>query len=451
MHEMKPLLALAAELDAGRATSRSLIEEALARIEDSAGEGSRTFIEVHREQARAAADASDRLRAAGIVPSPLAGLPISLKDLFDEAGSVTRAASPTRETAAAAARDSAVARRLRGAGAVLIGRTNLTEFAYSGLGINPHYGTPRNPWDREAGRIPGGSSAGAAVSVADGMAAAALGTDTGGSVRIPAALCGTTGLKTTHGCIPLEGCFPLSPTLDTAGPIGPTVTCCAVLDAVLRGVVPEVPAARPVDTLRLVVAEALVLDDLDAEVARCFDRALQKLAAAGARITRLRFAELAEIPKVSIHGGILGAEAWATHRKTVQSNGRLVDPRVRARFERGAQLSAADYIDILRVRTAIMRRANAATEPFDAVLMPTVACVAPKIEEVTASDDNYLRWNELVLRNTTLGNFLNRCALSIPIHEPGGAPVGLMLMGETDGDESLIRVGLGVEHSLASG
>ena len=448
---MKPILELAADLASAKATSRTLVEKALARIADPEGEGGRVFVAVHAEAARAAAEASDTLRAVGIVPSPIAGLPISLKDLFDEAGHVTRAASRTFEDAPPAARDSAVAARLRAAGAVIIGRTNLTEFAYSGIGINPHFGTPRNPWDRATGRIPGGSSSGAAVSVTDGMAAAATGTDTGGSVRIPAALCGITGFKTTTGRIPLDGCFALSQTLDSAGPLAPTVTCCAILDRIIRGVAPEIPAPLPIEGLRLAVAKTLVMDGADDHVSSCYAGALARLSDAGAKLTEIAFTELGEIPAVSRHGGILGAEAWANHRRRLEAKGNLVDPRVRVRIERGQHLSVAEYVDIRNARADIIARANAVTAPFDAVLMPTVACIAPKIDDIVASDDLYAEMNPFILRNTTLGNFLDRCAFSIPMHEPGDAPAGLMVMGETGADDRLVRIGLAVEAVLGQG
>jgi aspartyl-tRNA(Asn)/glutamyl-tRNA(Gln) amidotransferase subunit A len=445
---MKPILELAADLASGRTTSRTLVEEALARIEDPHGEGGRVFLAVHAEAARAAAEASDNLRAVGIVPSPIAGLPISLKDLFDEAGHVTRAGSRTREDAPPAARDSVVAARLRAAGAVIIGRTNLTEFAYSGIGINPHFGTPRNPWDRAIGRIPGGSSAGAAVSVTDGMAAAGIGTDTGGSVRIPAALCGLTGFKTTSGRIPLDGCFALSQTLDSVGPLATTVTCCAILDGIMRGVAPEIPEPLPIAGLRLAIPKTLVMDGADDYVSSCYARALARLADAGASLTEIAFAELGEIPVANRQGGIQGAEAWANHRRTLETKGDLVDPRVRVRIERGQHLSAADYVDSQNARADIIARANAVTAPFDAVLMPTVPCIAPKIADIVASDDLYFEMNPFILRNNMLGNFLDRCALSIPMHEPGDAPAGLMLMGETGADDRLVRIGLAVESTL---
>jgi aspartyl-tRNA(Asn)/glutamyl-tRNA(Gln) amidotransferase subunit A len=267
---MIPLAQLADDLTAGRTSSRDLIERALAAIEDPAGEGARTMLKVHATPARAAADASDRMRAMGIVLSPVAGLPISAKDLFDLAGDVTTAGSVLLKDAPPAIEDAPTIARLRRAGAIIIGRTNMTEFAYSGLGLNPHYGTPRNPWDRATGRIPGGSSSGAAISVTDGMAAAAIGTDTGGSVRIPSALCGLTGFKPTARRIPRQGVYPLSHSLDSIGPLAPTVACCALLDAILSDKEPTLPAPLPLDGLRLGVPQTLVMDDVEDYVAERF-------------------------------------------------------------------------------------------------------------------------------------------------------------------------------------
>src|SRR5712691_2301816 len=225
----RPIAALARELAEGETTSRKLVEAALVRIADAGGEGGRAFTKVHAQGALLAADASDRLRKEGVVPSALAGLPVSIKDLFDIAGEVTTAGSKILRDAPPATADAVAVARLRAAGAVVIGRSNMSEFAFSGIGINPHYGTPANPYDRGRRRIPGGSSSGAAVSVADGMAAFALGTDTGGSVRIPAALCGIAGFKPTRARVPLKGAFPLSTTLDSVGPLAPTVECCATI------------------------------------------------------------------------------------------------------------------------------------------------------------------------------------------------------------------------------
>src|SRR5438132_12826515 len=237
------LPALAADLAAGRTTSRELVEAALARIADPEGEGRRVFVKVYDAAARAAADAQDRLRKAGYVASPLAGIPVSIKDLFDVAGEVTLAGSQALDDTPPAEADAPIVARLKAAGAVIIGRTNMTEFAFSGVGINPHYGTPGNPYDRSL--IPGGSSAGAPISVADGMAAVAIGTDTGGSVRIPAALCGLVGFKPTQYRVPREGATPLSTTLDSVGPVGLSVACCALTDAVMAGEPPELPSAMP--------------------------------------------------------------------------------------------------------------------------------------------------------------------------------------------------------------
>src|SRR5579862_7749023 len=257
------LAALADDLDAGRTSARKLVEDCIARIADPVGEGQRAFIHVDREAALEAADAMDRLRKAHAAPSRFAGIPVSIKDLFDIKGQVTRAGSRALEDSAPAAADAAVVARLRGAGFVVIGRTNMTEFAYSGIGINPHYGTPKSVWRRDVGHVPGGSSSGAAVSVADRMAHGALGTDTGGSCRIPAAYNGIVGFKPTQRRVPLEGGVPLSFTLDSFGPLARTVACCAVLDAVLAGEPVVAPQPRLIKGMRLAVPTTVVLDDLD--------------------------------------------------------------------------------------------------------------------------------------------------------------------------------------------
>jgi aspartyl-tRNA(Asn)/glutamyl-tRNA(Gln) amidotransferase subunit A len=447
---MKPLLALAQELDTGRTTSLALVGDALARASDPAGEGRRVYLKLYGESAREAARAADEMRRAGLARGPLAGLPFSVKDLFDVAGDATTCASKTLADAPPAAHDAPTIARLRRAGAVAIGRTNLTEFAYSGLGLNASFDTPRNAWDRATARIPGGSSSGAAVSVTDGMAAFALGTDTGGSVRIPAALCGITGFKPTARRVPTAGVFPLSTSLDSIGPLAPTVACCALVDAVLRGVEPAVPEMRAISGLRFGVPQSYVLDGLDKHVAAAFSSALSRLSRAGARIVDVPFPSLTRIPDYSPHGGVLAAEAYAVHRKRLETRGDLFDPRVRVRILRGANLSAADYVDLVAARRAMIAEADAVTAPFDAMLMPTVAVVAPAIAALDGDEKLYGETNLLILRNTTVGNYLDRCALTIPCHPPGAAPVGLMVMGETMGDEGLFAVGLAVETALRS-
>jgi len=437
---------LAANLAAGRTTSRTLIEEALARIADPAGEGRRTFVKVYADAARAAAEAQDRLRAAGYVASPLAGLPVSIKDLFDVAGEVTLAGSKALDDAPPATADAPIVARLKAAGAVIIGRTNMTEFAFSGVGINPHYGTPGNPHDRSL--IPGGSSAGAPVSVADGMAAVAIGTDTGGSVRIPAALCGLVGFKPTQYRVPRDGAVPLSATLDSIGPIGVSVACCALIDAIMAGEPCEVPAAIPPDGLRLGIPKTVMLEDLDAPVASAFERAVTAIARAGARIVELPLEMLGDSARINIKGGLPVAEAFAWHEKLIERRGQDYDPRIRTRIARGRDMTAAEYIRLLNERADFIRRFDAETEGFDALVMPTVPMTAPPMAAF-ARDEDYARLNLKLLRNTAIINFLDRCALTLPIETPGTAPVGLMVVERHGEDRRLLAIGIGMETVLA--
>jgi aspartyl-tRNA(Asn)/glutamyl-tRNA(Gln) amidotransferase subunit A len=434
-------------LAAGSITSRALVEQCLGRIADPDGEGARTFIKVHAEQARAMADAMDALRRAGRAPSRYAGIPVSLKDLFDIAGEPTPAGSRALADAPPAATHAPVVQRMLAAGFVPLGRTNMTEFAFSGLGINPHYGTPRAPWDRAAGRIPGGSSSGTAVSVADGMAVAGLGTDTGGSCRIPAAFCGVVGYKPTARRVPIAGVLPLAPSLDSVGPLAPSVGCCTVIDAVLAGETPSPPVPMELAGLRLAVPENVVLDGMDATVGAAFERALGALSRAGARTVRRRFAAFDAIGPVNAKGGFAASEAYAWHRSLLAESGALYDPRIRMRIERGERMSAADYVDVANARRRIIAGFDADTREFDALIMPTVPIVPPRIAELD-DEREYNRVNLHILRNTALGNFLDRCAISLPCHREGEPPVGLMLMGETMGDGRLFGIAAAVEATL---
>ena len=437
---------LAAALAAGRISSRALVEAALARIADPAGEGRRAFIATYAKPALEAADAQDRLRQAGYALSPLAGLPVSIKDLFDVAGERTLAGSKALDDAPLATRDAPIVARLKAAGAVLVGRTNMTEFAFSGVGINPHFGTPGNPRDRA--RIPGGSSSGAGVSVADGMAALAMGTDTGGSVRIPAALCGLVGFKPTQLRIPRDGAVPLSTTLDSVGPLGRSVACCAIGDAVLAGLPPEVPAELPAAGLRLGVPQRFVLDGLDKTVAGAFERACTALSRAGARLVDLPFTEADDYVAINASGGFSAAEAFAWHRALLERRGADYDPRVRVRIERGRSMSAADYVTLAWDRARLIARVDAATAGFDALILPTVPVVAPPIAAF-AEDKEFARLNMLILRNPAIINFLDRCALTLPIERPGELPVGLMVVGRGGEDRRILGMGLGLEAALA--
>ncbi len=441
------VLSLAEDLAAGRSSSRDLVEAALARIADPAGEGVRSFTKVYADSARAAADAQDRLRRVGYVASPLAGLPVSIKDLFDVAGEQTLAASKALDDRPPAGRDAPVVQRLRAAGAVLIGRTNMTEFAFSGVGINPHYGTPGNPHDRSL--IPGGSSSGAAVSVGDGCAVVAIGSDTGGSVRIPAALCGIAGFKPTQQRISRDGAIPLSTTLDSIGPLAHSIACCAIADAVMAGEPAEAPAPIPVEALRLGVPQTYVLDRLAPEVASAFAAACSALSAAGARVVDLPLTELDDVAAANASGGFPPIEAYAWHKELLARRGNEYDPRVRTRIERAAGMSAVDYIELCAARADLIRRVAAAIESLDALLMPTVAITAPPIVAF-AADEDYRRLNALILRNPSVINFLDRCAATIPIQPPGTPPVGLMIVGEHGGDRRLLAVARGIEAALAT-
>jgi aspartyl-tRNA(Asn)/glutamyl-tRNA(Gln) amidotransferase subunit A len=428
---------LAAELAAGRTTSHELTEQALARIEDPSGEGSRAFIRVNRKQALAAATASDALRKAGIVPSPIAGIPVSIKNLCDVAGETTLAGSKALDDRPPAAADAPVVARLRAAGAVIVGSTNMSEFAFSGVGCNPHYGTPGNPADRT--RVPGGSSSGAAVSVGDGMAVAALGTDTGGSVRIPAALCGIVGFKPTARRVPIDGVVPLSTSLDSIGPLAHSVECCAIVDAVFAGEPVTVPDSMPLAGLRLAVPMHFVMDDLDSGVAKGFERALHALSSVGVKVDHIDLPELNELPAINAKGGFAAAEAYAWHRTLLARRGNEYDPLVAPRIRRGAEMTAADYIELLGRRADLQRRVSAVTANYDAVAMPTCAIAAPTLNEVS-TPTGFTQKNMLLLRNTSVGNFLDRCAISLPCHAPGELPSGFMLMGEAMADKRLLAM-----------
>ena len=444
---MPSLLQLKAELARG-GTSRKLVEQCLSRIDDKSGEGGRVFLKVNAADALAAAEYYDRLRAHGASPSPFAGIPVSIKDLFDVAGEVTTAGSVVLRGAAAAARDAPCVARLRAAGFIPIGRTNMTEFAFSGLGINLHYGTPLNPHDRAAARIPGGSSSGAAVSVTDGMAFGALGTDTGGSCRIPAALCGIVGFKPTAHRVPTKGAFPLSTSLDSVGPLAATVACCAVLDAVLAGEPAADLPAFPVDGLRLAVPQTMVLDGVEPAVARAFDAALTVLRKAGARIVDIPLRELAELAQINAKGGLAAAESYAIHRALIAKAEKMYDPRVLTRLRRGQEQDAADYIDLISARADFIRRVAAVTAPYDALMMPTVPVTAVPVADLVA-DDAYRQVNFLVLRNPSVANFLDRCSISIPCHRGCEAPVGLMLIGEHGADRRLLAIAAAIEAAVS--
>jgi len=447
------LAQLASDLAALRVSSRDLVTDCLARISSVTGEGSRAFLKVYGEQALATAAFYDRMRQQGARLGRYAGIPVSVKDLFDIAGDTTLAGSTVLKAAAAADQDATAVARLKAAGFIVIGRTNMTEFAFSGLGINPHYGTPLNPWDRATGRIPGGSSSGAVVSITDAMAFGALGTDTGGSCRIPAAMCGIVGFKPTANRVPLTGTYPLSASLDSIGPLANSVTCCAVLDAILAAQSPsEIPAqAQGLDLtatdLRLAVLTNYVTDDLDNAVAANFERALRALKDAGASLTEVTLPELRELPEINRNGGLPAAEAYAHHRARLAKDGARYDPRVSVRILRGSKQDAADYIELCNIRTNFTERVAKRIRKFDAVLMPTTPITAPALSDLVP-DEAYVRINALVLRNPSIVNFIDGCAISIPCQEPGTAPVGLSLFGLRNTDRQLLSAAAAVEATV---
>ena len=430
---------------AGNATSsQAEMERALAIAASPAC--AHAFVRLDDEGARAAA--RDPLNGT----RPLAGLAVSIKDLFDITGQTTKAGSVALEQATAAAGDCPAVARLKAAGAAIVGRTNMSEFAFSGVGVNPHYGTPANPADTATPRIPGGSSSGAAVSVATGAAFVGLGSDTGGSIRIPAALTGIVGFKNTARLTPAEGAVPLSTTLDTVCAMTRSVRDAVAVHEILAQQRVRVGDA-PLSSYRLAVARTEMLDALDPTVARAFERSLRTLRDGGARIEEIVLPPLAELAALSANGSFAAAESYAWHRQLLAQRGPDYDPRVRVRIERGATMLAHHYIDLIHARAQWIARMQEQLRNFDAVLSPTVPMVAPPIAQVAPGserDQEFHRVNALLLRNTSVVNMLDGCALSIPCHAPDELPVGLMLWHGALHDDAILSLGLLVEATLRS-
>lgn len=380
---------------------------------------------------------------------PLAGIPVSVKDLFDVAGQTTAAGSTVLAGAAPAAEDCPAVARLRAAGARFMGRTNMVEFAFSGVGINPHYGTPVNPADPKVARISGGSSSGAAVSVATGAALVGLGSDTGGSIRIPAALCGIVGFKSTARLVPTQGALPLSTSLDTVCALTRSVRDAVTVHEVLAARKVQLPG-KPLTSCRLAVARTVMQDLLDNTVAEAFGRSLRILRQAGAHIEEIGLEEIGELAAINATGGLSAAESYAWHRTLIARHQAEYDPRVALRILRGASMSAADYIDLLAARKAWVARMETRLQGFDAVLSPTVPIVAPPIAGLLGDDAEFFRVNGLLLRNTSVVNMLDGCAISLPCHTPGQLPVGLMLWHAALHDDAVLDLALQVEPALAN-
>jgi aspartyl-tRNA(Asn)/glutamyl-tRNA(Gln) amidotransferase subunit A len=426
---------------------RDRLEQALARIADPSGEGARACPTVYAETARADADAADVRIRAGRPLGPLDGAIVSIKDLFDIAGEVTRAGS--RALAAegrTASADALAIARLRAAGAVIVAKTNMSEFAFSGVGANPHFGTPGNPFDRT--RVPGGSTSGGAVAVADGMCEIAIGSDTGGSTRIPASLCGIVGWKPSRQRVPTEGAFPLSYTLDSIGPMARKVADCALADAVMAGEV-----ARPLPTaelsgLRFGILQGLPFDGIDPTVATAWAAAMDRLGRAGVRFSDERIGLIGEMMEANSKGGFVAPEAYSIHRERIARSRADIDPNILARIERGAAMSAADYVDLRMAHRRLVRAMDARLSDLDALVLPTTPIVAPTLAEV-ATREGFNRNNMLLLRNTALVNFFDLCAVSLPMPRSGGLAAGMMLVARNGHDRRLLGIAAAVENRLA--
>jgi aspartyl-tRNA(Asn)/glutamyl-tRNA(Gln) amidotransferase subunit A len=430
------LAELARDLEAGLVTSRSLVEQSLEKIADPAGEGSRAFLSVDAAGARAAADHQDRVRKAGHAPSPYAGIPFSVKDLFDLAGQVTTAGSKVLKDQPAASHDADAIAALKAKGFVVLGRTNMTEFAYSGVGLNPHHGTPSSVYQREIGRIPGGSSSGSAVAVADGMCALGIGTDTGGSCRIPAAYNGIVGYKPSAQRVSRRGAFPLSSSLDSIGPLANSVACCATADAIMAGDWTGVISGGPARPLRLGVLRNFAMDKLEPEVAADFERKIFDLKSKGALVEDVIFDELQELPEFVKHGGIVAAEAYRIHAARITEQGVDYDPLVAGRIQMAGAITDADYQQLLTRRAVLIAAFERIARDYDAIVLPTVVNIAPKLSEFK-TDQDYFRLNGLSLRNSYLANLLNGCAISLPMQRAGEAPTGFMAMAPNGADIQL--------------
>ncbi len=411
------------------------------------------FTEVLGERALIEARAASNRIRSGRSLGLLDGIPVAWKDLFDTQGSVTKAGSVVLSDHAPVGQDAPVVKALADVGMVSVGRTNLSEFAFSGLGINPHYGTPHNPMSKDEPRIPGGSSSGSAVAVAAGLVPVAMGTDTGGSIRIPAAFNGIVGYKATRGRYAMDGIFPLASSLDSLGPLCRTVQDAIWVDAAMRGrTAPEI-ARADVRGIKLVVAETIVFDDAEAGVIAAFEQAVRRLQAAGVTVERRAFPVFAEVFELMArHGALVTAEAFALHKERLFGDAAArMDQRVVARARLGEKIAMTDYIAILEARRRLIGQFNESLNPGELIVHPTLPHVAPAIAPLVADDDLFFKINGKTLRNTLIGNFLDGCGVSIPCGTgDAGMPVGLLLSGQTGEDERLLSAALSLE-SLVRG
>jgi aspartyl-tRNA(Asn)/glutamyl-tRNA(Gln) amidotransferase subunit A len=437
---------LAAALERGDFSAAELVELTLARLElDGA---SSVFISLMRERAMEDARASDDRRRKGACLSAWDGIPLAWKDNYDIEGMPTTVGSDIYRAAPPARRDAALVAASRATGLVAVGKTNMTEFAYSGLGLNPHYGTPENPGAALPDRAPGGSSSGSAVAVAAGLVPVAIGSDTAGSVRVPASFCGVWGFKASQGHHPLGGVYPLSSSLDSVGHFANSAEDLATLDTLLRGDVGPATRAPDLRDLEFLIPETVVFDDAEPGVRTRFDAFVRHLEAEGARIERgpmPAFAETTELFRR--HGTLTVAEAYTYHHDLLASDAaERMDQRVRRRMETAKGFSAQDYITLQWAR----RRLTRETAEFLGgrfLLFPTVAITAPSIAVLSSDDGLFATTNLLALRNTMLGNYLGTPGVSIPIGtDDDGLPVGALISAPQGHDTRVLaaarRIGL---------
>lgn len=429
-------------------SARDHLETILARLAARAGE-EHVFTKLYAEAARVAADASDARKRAGVTLGPLDGTIVSIKDLFDVAGEPTTAGSLMLRTAAPALRDAAIVGRLRQAGAVIVGKTNMTEFAFTAIGDNQHYGTPGNAAD--ASRIPGGSSSGAGVSVGEGTSEISIGSDTGGSIRIPASLNGVVGFKPTARRVPLTGAFPLSGTLDSVGPLARTVAQCAAADAVMAGEEAAALTSISLAGLRVGIPRGVLFEETQGEVATAFDRCLRKVELAGAGVADLSIDDLlGEMRAATKRGSIAAMEGAEIHADWLATGASLpVDPHVSGPLSRAAMLPTPVYIRTMRRRAALVAAMDERLASVDVLALPTTPVTAPTIVSMVDDAELRARTEGLLLRNTQVANQFDLCAISLPM--PGMVrPAGLMLVARNGQDRRLLRIAVEIESLLGA-
>lgn len=436
-------------LKSGQLSASSLLESCLQAIDTPAGERERAFKKLYRTEAREAAKLANEQTPISAAAGPQAGIPVSIKDLFDVAGETTSAISRIFDQAPPVKKDAAVIARLKAAGAPIIGRTNMSELAFTGIGTNPHFGTPLNPFDRARGRIPRGASSGAAVSVTDGMCLGAIASDTDGSKRTPAALCGLVGFKPTSSFVPMDGVFPLSPSLDSIGSIARTLSCCVRLFEVISGTDCSDVVARPLAGLRLLQPDSYLLEGLDANVAEMYDSALSRLTEVGAKIHKKKCRALDRIPTLRTKGGYPAVEAYAALGYKIRQSVGPMDEFVRRRVFQGKTITSQDVADLDKERALLRAELEVELLQFDAVVVPTVPCIAPAIAE-SSDIEHHEHFNALLLRNTSWVNLLDGCAITIPCHQDFSPSVGLTIALKNGADKDLISIAYSVERVLVS-